>query len=311
MIVFISAAATERLMVATATKGLPAGFPTVQILESGKLQTDAEIDGFLEGAGAESCVFAVRVLGGKNYFERGFVRLQEFCCERGRYLIALPGDQNPDAELDAISNVPSADAVTALQYALAGGVENYRNLLLYLSDVFLSTAFGFDVPAAMPDAGLYHPDATDSVGCATLSLSEFKQRFWQERRPAIGLLFYRAYWQSGDLEVVNGLVREVEARGYNALPVFCYSLRDEAATTSNIFTRYFLNNAELAVIVLSAYSVSPSPNCYTKSEQPPPADGWLISSRLSPFLSFKPSLRLSPYLRGGKARPGCPHGMPR
>ena len=106
MIVFISAAATERLMVAAATKSLPAGFPTVRILESGKLQTDAEINNFLAGAGAETCVFVVRVLGGKNYFERGFVRLQEFCRERGRYLIALPGDQNPDAELDTISNVP-------------------------------------------------------------------------------------------------------------------------------------------------------------------------------------------------------------
>ena len=118
MIVFISAAATERLMVAAATKSLPTGFPFIQILDSGKLQKDAEIDGLLTVVGAETCVFVVRVLGGKNYFERGFVRLQEFCRDCGRYLIALPGDQNPDAELDAISNVPVADAITTFQYAL-------------------------------------------------------------------------------------------------------------------------------------------------------------------------------------------------
>lgn len=261
MIVFISAAATERLMVAAASKRLPAAFPLIQILDSGKLQTDAQIDSLLAVVGAETCFFVVRVLGGKNYFERGFVRLQEFCRERERYLMALPGDQNPDAELDAISNVPLADAATALQYALAGGVENYKNLLLYLADVYLSTAFGFEAPAPMPDAGLYHPDATERVSCATSSLAEFKQHYWQERRPAIGLLFYRAYWQSGDLAVVDGLVREIEARGYNALPVFCYSLRDEAAkaATSNIFTRYFTNDAGPAVdciISLFSYAVA-------------------------------------------------------
>src|SRR6266508_2893675 len=261
MIVFISAAATERLMVATATKSLPDSFPPVQILDSGRLQTDIEIDGLLAGVGVEICVFVVRVLGGKNYFVRGFVRLQDFCRERGRYLIALPGDQSPDAELDAISNVPVADAITAFQYALASGVENYKNLLLYLADVYLSTAFVFDAPAPMPDAGLYHPDATERVGCATSSLAEFKQHYWQERRPAIGLLFYRAYWQSGDLAVVDGLVREIEARGYNALTVFCYSLRDEAAkaATANIFTRFFVNEAGPTVdciISLFSYAVA-------------------------------------------------------
>jgi cobaltochelatase CobN len=257
MVVFISAAATERLMVAVATKSLPSAFPPVQVLDSGKLQTDAEIDALLAGAGVETCIFMVRVLGGKSYFERGFARLQEFCRERGRYLIALPGDQNPDAELEAISNVPLADAVTAHQYALAGGVENYKNLLRYLADVYLSTAFGFEVPAPMPDSGLYHPRATERFNCATSSLAEFKQRYGREGRPTIGILFYRAYWQSGDLDVVDGLTQEIEARGYNALPVFCYSLRDEAAkaTASNIFTRYFVDNAEPAVdCIISLFS---------------------------------------------------------
>jgi cobaltochelatase CobN len=257
MIVFISAAATERLMVAAATKSLPAGFPLVQFLDSGKLQTDTQIDGLLAGLDVSACIFLVRVLGGKSYFERGFLRLQEYCRERGRYLMALPGDRNPDAELDAISNVPLADAVTAHQYALAGGIDNYKNLLLYLADLYLSTAFGFEVPTPMPDVGLYHPRATERASCATSSLAEFKQRYWREGRPAIGILFYRAYWQSGDLDVVDGLTQEIEARGYNALPVFCYSLRDEAAkeTASNIFTRYFVNGAEPAVdCIISLFS---------------------------------------------------------
>src|SRR5262245_13388212 len=139
MIVFISAAATERQMGVAASRTLPTGFPEIQVLDSGKLQTDAEIDHLVVGISAEPCVFLVRVLGGKRYFERGFERLQEFCREHNRYLIALPGDQNPDAELDAISNIPLAAAAKAFQFALASGIENYGNLFRYLSDVLLST----------------------------------------------------------------------------------------------------------------------------------------------------------------------------
>ena len=261
MIVFISAAATERLMVATASKHLPAGFPPVRLLDSGKLQTDAELDGLLADLGAGPHVFLVRVLGGKSYFKRGFERLQSFCRERERWLIALPGDQNPDAELDALSNVSLAYAATAFQYVLAGGVENYKSLLRCIADVFLSTAFGFDAPARMPDSGLYHPDATDRASCATLSLAEFGRHHWREHQPAIGILFYRAYWQSGDLAIVDGLVREIEAHGCNALPIFCYSLRDEAAkaATSNIFTNYFVNDSGPTVdciISLFSYAVA-------------------------------------------------------
>src|SRR5262245_2076153 len=183
MIVFISAAATERQMVAAASKSLPVGFPTVQTIDSGKLQSDHEIDNLMASVGEAPCAFVVRVLGGKRYFERGFARLQEFCRERNRHLIALPGDQNPDAELDAISNIPLAAAAKAFQYAVASGVENYRNLLRYLSDVFLSTAFGFDGPTPMPDAGLYHPCASDRGACANLSLVEFQHCYWREHRP--------------------------------------------------------------------------------------------------------------------------------
>jgi cobaltochelatase CobN len=261
MIVFISAAATERQMVAAASKSLPVEFPAVQAIDSGKLQSDAEIDELLANVGAGPCVLVARVLGGKRYFERGFARLQEFCRERNRYLIALPGDQNPDAELDAISNIPLAVAAKAFQYALASGVENYGNLLRYLSDVFLSTAFGFDGATPMPDAGLYHPDASDRGACANLTLAEYQCCYWREHRPAIGILFYRAYWQSGDLAVVDGLAREIEARGYNVLPVFCYSLREESAkaASNNIFSRYFVNDSGPTVdcvISLFSYAVA-------------------------------------------------------
>src|SRR6185369_1449026 len=119
MIVFISAAPTERQMVGHALRALPAGFPAVKISGSEGLQTDEQIDEFLAEVGTQASLFVVRVLGGPRYFKRGFARIRQFCQREKRLLMALPGDQNPDAELESISNVPLADAIACQQYALA------------------------------------------------------------------------------------------------------------------------------------------------------------------------------------------------
>ncbi|MCI0416041.1 cobaltochelatase subunit CobN [bacterium] len=261
MIIFISPAATERLMVATASKALPADFPSVRVFDSATLQTDEQIDAFLKDNASDAGILIVRVLGGKSYFERGFTRLQQFCRLNERKLIALPGDLNPDAELNAISNVSTEHSVAAFQYLAAGGIENYKNLLLHIADTHLATAFGFEPPSQMPDAGLYHPEAENRFACSTLSLKEFAGLYWRESVPAIGILFYRAYWQSGDLAIIDSLIRQIEVTGYNALPVFCYSLRDEAAkdVTANIFSKYFVSDSKPTVdcvISLFSYAVA-------------------------------------------------------
>jgi cobaltochelatase CobN len=229
MLALISSASTERLMLADAVKRLPDDFPSVHIIGSAQLQTEGEVRDWLEGKARNARIFVTRVLGGKSYFEQGFTLLSNFCRKNGCLLLALPGDGNPDAELAAISNVPAADLAAAFEYFRAGGTENFRNLLLFLADIYLSSAYGFATPVSLPNEGFYHPDAPDLLSCAGLELAEFCRRFWKPGgRPTVGVIFYRAYWQSGDLAVVDGLIREIEASGGNALPVFCYSLRDES-----------------------------------------------------------------------------------
>ena len=245
MIVFISAAATERQMVAAASKSLPDGFPAVQALDSGKLQSDAEIGILLADVGAAPCVFVVRVLGGKRYFERGFARLREFCRERNRYLIALPGDQNPDAELDAISNIPLAVAAKAFQYALASGVENYRNLLRYLSDVFLSTSIRFRRSRAdarrgalssgrRRSRGLREPEprgipASLLAGTSARHRNSVLSRILAERRPG-------GRGRAG--------ARDRSARLQRPARLLLQPARRVGkAASANIFSRYFVNDA--------------------------------------------------------------------
>ncbi|MGH2709505.1 MAG: cobaltochelatase subunit CobN, partial [Actinomycetota bacterium] len=182
MIVFISAADTEILLLEGAIRQLPAAFPAVRAFLSTRLQTDAELDAMLADAGSEARIFVVRVLGGRSFFERGFERLRELCRSSQRWLLAFPGDQHPDPELAALSNVPLADLSAAFVYLVAGGVGNYKNLLLFLADVYLSTAYGFEAPLPAPSEGLYHPDASDPLACATGGLGAFRRAYWMEGR---------------------------------------------------------------------------------------------------------------------------------
>jgi cobaltochelatase CobN len=242
VIVFISAADTELLSLEGAIRQLPAAFPPVRAFLSTRLQTDADLDAMLADVGAGTRIFVVRVLGGRSFFERGFERLRKLCRSSQHLLLAFPGDQHPDPELAALSNVPLADLTAAFEYLVAGGVGNYKNLLLFLADVYLSTAYGFEAPLPAPSEGLYHPDASDIFACATCPLEAFRRAFWKEGRPAIGMLFYRAHWQSGNLAVVDALVRTLEGRECNVLPVFCYSLRDQQAkedAAPRPYTQYF------------------------------------------------------------------------
>ena len=227
VIVFITSVETERLLLESALRGVPRGFPRTVVASSSNLQTADQVSAFLNGVAHDAGLFVVRILGGRLYFEEGFRQLQRWSVKQNTFLMALPGDRQPDAELAHLSTVPLADCAVALDYCIAGGTENYRNLLLHLSDLYCSTAFGSEEPRSLPDAGLYHPHAADRIDCARMECKDFQRVFWQPDRPRIGLLFYRAHWESGNLAVVDALIHELERTGANVLPVFCYSLRSQ------------------------------------------------------------------------------------
>jgi cobaltochelatase CobN len=148
-------------------------------------------------------VVVLRLLGGRRTWPRGVDAL----VASGKPVVLLGGEAAPDAELMAASTVPAGVAAQALAYLAAGGVDNLRELHRFLSDTVLLTGEGFAPPAPAPQHGVHgdraqHPD-----------------------RPTVGVVFYRAHALSGNTAFVDVLCDAIEARGANALPVFCGSLR--------------------------------------------------------------------------------------
>jgi cobaltochelatase CobN len=231
-VVFISASDTELTVLEAARAQLPDDFPPLHLQLSHALQTPAEVAAFLSDIAPTARLVIVRILGGRAYFQEGLEQLRTLHRRTGVALLALPGDDRPDVDLADYTTVAPEVAARFFAYCVAGGSANYAQGLRYLSDQVLGTTFDAAPPAAMPLCGLYHPDAADLEVTATLDIETFGRHYWRDpTAPLVGVLFYRAYWQSRDLAVVDALIRALEATSCRVLPVFCYSLRELAPET--------------------------------------------------------------------------------
>jgi cobaltochelatase CobN len=237
VIFYLSTADTELLTLSHAVRGLPGGFVSVRGVNLTGMAPE-DVEALLGEIEASAHLVMVRLLGGKQTFEGGFQRLERACRARGAALIALPGDQQPDLDLAASTTAPPDVAARVFEYLVHGGVENFHQMLLYVSDAWLGSQHGWQPPKPLPWYGLYHPD----LGHTDLETLLGRHGVG----PTIALLFYRAHWMSGNLDFVDALVRRLEALGANVVPAFCYSLKDEAAEetgTPGVFRDLLLDAA--------------------------------------------------------------------
>src|SRR5579859_312107 len=163
----------------------------------------ADVAALLDGA---FCV-VVRLLGGRRSWEAGLNAV----LAAGLPAVVLSGEPDADADLMALSTVPAGVATQALAYLREGGPRNLGQLARFLSDAILLTGEGFDPPAALPAHGVHG----------------VRER--RPDRPSVGIVFYRAHAVAGNTAFVDALADAVEARGGNAIPVFCSSLRSAGA----------------------------------------------------------------------------------
>ena len=219
LIVFITTADTDLLTASHAQTGLPEGFPEVRTANPVSMAPPEAVADLLDTVGMAGVV-VLRLLGGKRAMQNGFDGLVDLCRSRGIPIIACPGHQEWDDDMVAACSVPASEVETVFSYMMHGGVQNFRNLLLFLSDTYLGSRYGYEPPESLPWEGIYHPDVPEVNGVDAF----VKQRFIPGR-PAIGVLFYRAHWMSGNLDFIDALVHKLEELGANVLPVFSYSLK--------------------------------------------------------------------------------------
>ena len=224
-IVVLSAADTELAALAQARAKITGkDFPSFRLASLLQLGHDHSVEHYVRDVIRHAKLVVVRLLGGRGYWPFGTDEIARTCGELGIPVAFLPGDDQPDVELAALSTVTPEAQHRLWQYGVHGGPENAIGFLN-----FAASFIGFDVewwePRPLVRAGLYWP------GIETPDMKSVRAD-WKPDHSTVALVFYRALVQAGNLKVVDALIEGLSKAGLNALPVFVSSLKDPVAAAT-------------------------------------------------------------------------------
>ena len=217
-IVFLTHADTDLLTLHRALQVLPEGFPKTLGINLLAVKSEAHMAQLLDREIAAAQIIILRILGRPSSIP-GFSELVRRAKAQGQHLIVVSGTGELNPEFAALSTVSPAILHYTLTYLEASGHINLVSLLHFLADHLLMTGFGYEGPLVLPDHGIYHPDLPESP-----SIEDWTKRH-NPAYPNIGLTFYRAHWISGNTAFVDSMIRALEAKDLNVLPIYTASLK--------------------------------------------------------------------------------------
>lgn len=228
-IVFLTAADSEIAALSEAHAQLGEKAASLRLANIMHLRHPMSVDLHIDSCASKSRLVIARILGGAGYWKYGLEQCAARLRKSGVMFAALPGDDQPDAELWGASSVTREDWQALHAYLVEGGPKNAAGFLLYAK----SMIHGGEHPAAAKPllrAGLHWP------GSEAADIEEIKKS-WAENAPVVPIVFYRALAQGAGLNPINRMTKALLKKGLNPLPVFVASLKDpvSAATLERLF----------------------------------------------------------------------------
>ncbi|MHC1565606.1 MAG: cobaltochelatase subunit CobN [Candidatus Syntropharchaeales archaeon] len=123
--------------------------------------------------------------------------------------------------------VSPEQAETIYRYLRLGGVNNLKNALLFIAMEFFGIDIEVEPPAETPWDGIYHPRSPVPF----YSIEDYIEWYGEERierASTIGIIFYKTHLVIDDLEVEDVLIKALEGRGLNVIPVFSWGFPNKA-----------------------------------------------------------------------------------
>jgi cobaltochelatase CobN len=245
-IVVLSAADSELSCLAQARGRCGDDFPTLRLANLMQLTHNLSVDTYVEAVLGRAKLVIVRLLGGVAYWPYGVEQAVAVARERGIRLALLPGDDQPDPELDGLSTLGREERHRLWQYCVQGGIGNAANLLAYAAEL-IGRPLPWREPEPLMAAGLYWP-GTERPGIDVL------RAVWREAAPVVAIVFYRALVQAGNLAPVDDLIAALRTRGVNPLPLYVTSLKDSLSAE---LVRLTLDEAPPDVVLnATAFAIS-------------------------------------------------------
>ena len=201
--------------------------PSLRLANLMQLGHNLSVDLYVEDVVSQAKLVIVRVLGGRGYWPYGIERLTACCRKNSIALALLPGDDQPDPELQGLSTLPQQQSHRVLQYCIQGGPENANNLLRYAATLINVDAksngadtIGWREPVDLLRAGLYWPEI------AQPGLQDIPRH---SEWPTAIFTFYRSLIQAGYTAVIDALIASLRQQNLNAIPLYVASLKDPIA----------------------------------------------------------------------------------
>ena len=245
-IVLLSAADTEIASLASARGACDETFPSVRLANYLQLAHPMSVDLYIEQIITPAKLVVARLLGGKSYWSYGVEQIALACKQAAIPVVFLPGDEQPDAELVALSTVSAHDYHRLWHYCIHGGPDNALNFL-NLSASLVGHATEWVEPKPLMRAGIYWPGET-APDLHALA------KHWQSQQPVAAIVFYRALLQAANLKPIDALIARLRQLGINPLPIFCASLKDPLS--AELITDLLRDSAADIVLNTTGFAVS-------------------------------------------------------
>ncbi len=141
---------------------------------------------------------------------------------------------------------------TVNAYVVCGGLENIKNMLLYIGREVLGLDLSYKEPVETLWQGIYHPDAERAFS----SIDDYLNWRPFKHEHTVGILFFRTYWANGDLEIVNRLIRSLE-REFNVIAAFGLgnvgSKEGDAKPIAEVVKEFFSGRVDLIINLQSVF----------------------------------------------------------
>ncbi len=287
-IVVLSFSDGDLAALAAAVEG-EGGLPGLRVAGLKGLGHPFSVDLYVERVAAKARLVLVRILGGLDYWRYGLEELGAAARRHGFHLAAIPGCEQLDPRLDALSTLPEADLRRLWRYFREGGPENLRQAAR-----FMAARIGWDVaweePMALPAgavvASLCRLSGTSSKLDPALGRAPTSDTFvgWrgsplprgegtrsasrqidlcernscslegggEGRIPHALITFYRSALLAGDTAPVAALADALAARGARVTAFAASSLKDDEA--ADALTRLIAADPPDVVLNTTAFS---------------------------------------------------------
>ena len=204
------------------SSGRAGPFPTLRLANLVALRHPLSVDTYVEATLRHAKAIIIRLIGGESYWGYGVAEAHRVARKHGIALAVLPADGREDVTLDRYSTLPLETLRRLATFCDTGGAAAAEAALTELATAagVISMPAVASTVAAIAECGWYDPER----GVVSAPVPKLASTL-----PTAAVAFYRSYLTAADTAPIDALIRQLRARGFDAIGLFAPSLKSPGA----------------------------------------------------------------------------------